>query len=54
VNFSLVSRPSGAGNHARRAVESRHSTDDGLVVAVTAIAVQLVEIGEHAGDIVGV
>ena len=41
-----------AEDHARRAVESRHSADDGLVVAVTAIAVQLVEIGEHAGDIV--
>jgi hypothetical protein len=34
------------------AVETRHTADDGLVVAEVAIAMQLVELGEDARDVI--
>ncbi len=39
-------------HHARHAVEPRHAADDGGVVAVAAVAVQLVKVGEDSSDVV--
>ena len=41
-----------ADHHAGRTVESRQAADDRLIVAVAAVAVQLVEVGEDPRDVI--
>jgi orotidine-5'-phosphate decarboxylase len=41
-----------ADHHARLAVEARQAANDGMVVRVTAVTMQFLEVGENQVDVV--